>query len=134
MISRSKATFKTNGIHYYFITIQKQQKTQHTTINELNFILHLLLHKIPDIRIKHCTYELGSKYSQLHSHLIISTYKNVYFKDYSKFGSFRVWWKPVYNQLGLEKYITKDAFDKYTQEQILIINHYRNTYGFTTEF
>ncbi len=127
--SRSKATLKTNRLHY-FITIQKQQKRDEVTSAELDTVYKQLNDQIPDLEIISSVYELGGKYYQLHSHIIVSTFKDIYFKKYSKFGNFRVWWTPVFNRKSLDKYLFKQCTNKYEQELIHAINHYRHHYGF----
>ncbi len=127
--SRSKATFKTQRLHY-FITIQKFQKLDYVSPAELDTVERFLRDDIKDLQILSKVYELGGKYYQLHTHLIISTFHDIYFKKYSKYGNFRVWWKPVYNERTLNQYFQKQSTNKYEQEYLHALNHYRNHYGF----
>jgi len=127
--SRSKATFKTHRIHY-FITIEKQQKKDYISRDELDTVYTTLNGLIPDLEIEYKVYELGTKYYQLHMHAIVSTFTKIYFKKYSKYGNFRVYWTPVYSREILDIYIRKQCINKYEQEQLFDINYYRHHYGF----
>ncbi len=127
--SRSKATVEAQRL-LYFITIEKAQKKDYVTPSELDTVLAELNEKIPDLQIISSVYELGGKYYQLHSHIIVSTFLDIYFKKYSKFGNFRVWWKAVYNKPCLNRYMLKQCHNSHEQENLLMINHYRHQYGF----
>lgn len=113
----------------YFLTIRKHQVKDYVTKEDLDHILICLKLRLP-LKVAEVTYEMDTKYGQLHSHIILSTRKGVYYSKHSSINGFRVYWREIYSKEPTYGYIHKDSVNKFEQEQILITNYYRHNYGF----
>lgn len=131
MLSRSKATIKTNGMHTYLLTISKHQKKDYVDKSDLNAIIVTLKWKHPSLTFTEYSYENTGKYRQLHFHGLCRVNGKIMYKDNNSINGYRLQWKPVWDTAGAIKYITKDTQgNKYRQEQILVENYYNHNYGF----
>ncbi len=133
-LSRSKATIKNNGLHrkhfFYLLTIAKHQVKDFVDQLQLDAIVNYIKLVHDSLHIITHSYELSNKYDQLHFHAIVRLSHRIIYKDNNSHKGFRLQWKPVYNWHGAHTYITKDATDKYKQEQILLENFYHHNYAF----
>jgi len=125
---RSKATFRHNYKHF-FITIQKSQKKDYVDHNELYMARSELQSRLPSMEVYKEILELGSKYKQLHLHLLIRISEYIYFKNFVDILGFRLYWRPIYDINGINHYLNKDTA-KYTQYDIKNLNFYNHNYGF----
>ncbi len=114
----------------YFLTIRKHQVKDYVTKEDLDHILICLKLRLP-LKVSDVTYEMDNKYGQLHSHIILSTLRSVYYKKHSSINGFRVYWRLINEKEPTYNYMYKDSVNKFDQEQILITNYYRHNYGFT---
>ncbi len=128
MNSRSKATFKDNYKHY-FVTIEKSKKKDYVEANELHRVQRELKTRFPSLQVYKSTFELGSKYHQLHLHLLLRLSEYLLFKDNSNILGMRLFWRPIYNISGIDSYLRKDT-RRYTQIAILTLNYFNHNYGF----
>ncbi len=128
MNSRSEATFKDNYKHY-FLTIQKAQKKDYVEATELRMVQKELKNRFPSMQVYKLTLELGSKYRQLHLHLLLRLSEYLLFKNNSKILGMRLFWRPIFNMAGVNHYLEKDT-DRYTQQDIKNLNFYNHHYGF----
>lgn len=118
----------------YFLTIRAHNVKVYVSEREIEDIVSELKARL-DIHISDLTYEIDKKYNQLHSHLMIRSRKNVYYKDNSSIRGFRVYWKPICcstDRSTVLLYIHKDSSNKYEQEQIIQTNYYNHHYGFNS--
>lgn len=117
----------------YMLTIAKHQVKDYVTTYDINSVIKILKERFNTLAVQTIGYELMPKYNQLHAHLLISIKEPVYYKKNSSILGFRVQWSPSDDPKGAIKYIQKDAYNKYAQEQILDVNKYTNgPYAFLT--
>lgn len=134
MLSRSGATIDNsmyNKANHYFVTVCKHQVKDYVSKEEIDNILIQLKLKNPSLMIHHYSYELGGTYKQLHFHGYMTSESSIFFKQNSRIGDFRIYWKEVNNVRRVLKYIYKDIKNIYEQEQLITLNYYRHNYGFT---
>ncbi len=113
----------------YMVTIHRSQVLEYVTPDELIDVLNSLIGVIGG-RVDNVVFETGGRYRQLHMHLIYHLNYRLRFKDYSRIGKFRIYWKAVYDIEGVREYLHKDAHNGYMQDQIIDDNYYQNNYGF----
>ncbi len=120
-----------NGYKYcYLITIAKHQVKDYVTVEELQEVHWQLKCKLTDLYVPLVTFELSSKYHQLHMHGIALTKRAVYYQKNNSIEGFRIEWRRAYNLVGAISYCLKDAQDLESQQEILAINYYMHNYGF----
>lgn len=135
--SRSKATIKTQLLHknqyFYLLTIAKHQVKDYVNKSQLDKIVNSIKYKHDSLHVINYCYEISPKYNQLHFHGIVRLNHKISYKLNCSLGGFRLQWKPIYNWVGANQYITKEASDIYKQEQILEENFYHHHYAFRDE-
>ncbi len=117
-------------VYKYLLTIRKHQVKDYVDESMINSVMDYLKLKHDSLHVVKECYEVDKKYEQLHYHAVVEISHRVWYKDNSKFKTFRIHWSPIGNLCGAISYILKDASNKYEQEQILIKNYYCNNYGF----
>ncbi len=99
--TRNEETFRSNGMHknynHYFGTVQKAQKKQYCSAEMLELILSKVESNNSDMTIYNSIFELGKLYQQLHLHFVCRLKSKLSYKDNSKIGDYRIYWRPVYN-------------------------------------
>ncbi len=130
----SKARLKSQRIHnnlrFYLLTIRKHQVKDYVDKSMLDQIVGSLKLKHDTLHVLNHCYETFCKYEQLHFHGIVNISHNIYYKDNNSVDGYQIRWAPIYNMKGALKYIIKEAYNKYEQEYIHVINYYRYHYGF----
>ncbi len=108
----------------YFITIRKHQVKDYVDVQDITNIMNIIFAKLSSLRLGSYSYEVDNKYRQLHFHAIVYLNEYLRYRAVSSFGGFRIYWKSVYNNQRLLKYINKGFKNKYQQEQIISDNFY----------
>lgn len=127
---RSKATIARtmNKIgKFYFLTIRKHQVKDFVGEDDLLYILEQIQIKLPTLIIGPHSFEIDSKYRQLHFHAMVNVFEYFKYTDISSVGGYRLYWRGIYNQDSIIKYINKDHLNnKIKQHQTLITNYYQH--------
>lgn len=110
----------------YMVTIAKHQVKDYVDKSDIDLVLKTLKERFNTLDYIVIGYELMPKYNQLHCHAVVQLMENVYFKKNNSILGFRVQWSPCKNMNGAIQYCTKDAYNKYAQQQIHDINKYTN--------
>lgn len=125
------------SLTWYLVTIIRSQRKQHVEQYELDEVYDYLRVNLNSLKVKIFCYEIDSTYNQLHSHAVVSVNQYFKFLKYNKFKGFFIKWD-VIRQLEtfpkINKYLHKDAYNRYEQEFILIRNSYQNINGFQQNF
>lgn len=119
----------------YFLTIRKFKVKEYVSPKELDAVL-LTLQQLYSIIPKEKGAEIDPKYHQLHAHCIMSSTNKIRYKNLSRIGPFRLFWKEIKTQHDYKKisnYIKKNAYNQYKQEEILIRNYYNHHMGFSPD-
>lgn len=117
-------------IHKYLITVRKHQVKDYVDKSMLDEAMGYLKFKHNTLHIVDQCYEIDSKYKQLHYHAVVEIKHRIVYKDNSRYKLYRIHWVPVRDLEGALRYIKKQAYNKYKQEEILMINYYNNNYAF----
>jgi len=134
---RSKATINKDGtIHrksstkIYLITISHRNKKKYIPKSELASKFLNLFHKVPSMLAHHFSYELGSTYSQLHLHAIITMRSSVRYSSLKWTDGYYTDWKSIKARdlPAAISYVNKT--NKFEQEQAILTNWYRHNYAF----
>ncbi len=114
----------------YLLTIRKHQVKHYITQHDLDSVVDYLKWKHDSLYVYKTAYEIEDKYKQLHMHAIVSLSHIICYRDNNKYGDYKIHWSPINSYYGAMKYITKDSFNKYEQQQILETNYFNHNYGF----
>ncbi len=122
------------SLTYYLITIIKSARKDMVYKSELDSIYDFLKYNLSTLHVLlHC-YEIDDTYYQLHSHAIVSISQYFKYLHYNNLNGYFIHWKKIKEIKRdfprVNKYLHKDAHDKFVQEHILITNYYNNNYGF----
>ncbi len=120
-------------VYKYLLTIRKHQVLDQVSELDIDEVVDYLKLRLKSLNIVTHSYEIDSRYNQLHYHAVVEVKHRVWYKDNSKYKGFRIHWVPIGNLCGAKEYVLKEASNKYEQEQILIKNYYCNNYGFIEE-
>lgn len=119
-----------NRRRLYALTISKHAKREYVTEGEIFETLKVLKERLNTLKVNMARYEIGGKYHQLHGHLIVTVGEFFKYKENNSINGFFLKWKPLNNIDGWVSYINKDVCNKYEQDEVFTLNHYRNTYSF----
>ena len=108
----------------YFLTIRKHQVKDYVDVQDIMNIIDHLITKFPSFTMGINSFEIDKTYNQLHFHAIVAIRESFLYKTNSSYGGFRLYWRPLYNKTDLISYITKDLYNKFQQDKIIIDNYY----------
>ncbi len=119
---------------YYLLTIVKSQRKDVIYQADIDKVYDYLKWNLQSLHVHMHCYEIDSTYNQLHSHAIISIDQYFKFLHYNTFKGFYIKWD-IIDKINddfkwVNRYLHKDAHNKYIQEEILTRNYYNNNYGF----
>ncbi len=103
----------------YMVTIRKFQVKAKVLLDEIHSVLHYIKEKHPSIVYKQTVYEIDPKYGQLHAHSIVYISEKIVFASISKCGSFRIYWRPIFDLKGARRYLSKVVKTQEIQKEIL---------------
>ncbi len=122
------------SLTYYLITIVKSRRKEAVELFELEGVKSFLQKNLRSIKFLLWCHELDHTYYQLHAHAIISIDEWFRYMNYNQIGKFHIQWDVIRHIkrdfIRLNKYLHKQAHDKYKQEQLYTINFYRGINGF----
>ncbi len=129
---KREQTMTVNKYKYeYMITIRKHRVKDFIQRADLDDVVLTILSKLVHLDIIHSAYETSVKrYRQLHYHGIVLSPYRVYYKDNCKYNGYQIHWSPIRSMKRSIRYIYKQAYNTYSQEQVFIENYYNNNYGF----
>ncbi len=118
----------------YMISIHASRKLEHVSKSQIDDVVDWL--EQAGVVIVNKAYETHGLYNQLHMHSLAWIPKGFRWKPFTVYGDndhclqFQIYWKAVTNAAGALAYLTKQARNKYVQEEILLLNYAKANYLF----
>lgn len=121
---------------FYFVTITAYAKKLFIGEDDLDEVIKWL--RMNKVVFTNIVYENSGMYNQLHVHATATIPKGFRWRNYTNYGfgnrriCFRIYWKRVFNNVGVIRYMNKDHNKPITQGHLQNIlsrywsNHYFN--------
>ncbi len=124
-VANRQSSSRKNKLKVYFLTVRKHQVKDFVSPDDIMNVIQYISQTIPSFLLGPNCYEIDRTYRQLHFHCIAMISEYFRYKAVSTYGGFRIYWKQVYNENVLTRYIHKNNIcNKYVQEEIIVNNFY----------
>lgn len=127
-----KTTVKTNAT-YFGVTISSHTKTGYVDKSNLEAIMKTLKERLNTLNFLLIRYENSGKYAQLHMHALVKVRESFRYSQNCSIDGFHILWKKLHSRKDTVEwvnYCNKEAYHRFSQEQILAHNYYKHNYGF----